>query len=453
MQKSRFLLHLCFGILTLTLGAGCTRDFVAPTPPSIQVLAPKSTEEVVQQATLPFIVRASSFRAVQSVTVNGQAMQFNKSLDQWEKAVELAQGVNGFVVSATDLEGLSHKDTVWIARSNANSSTGSLNLPEKRGAFSLTTLRDGRQLILGGSTSTSAPASNKAFILSADGTHLGNLEEGMLYPRLGHTTQVLSDGRVLILGGSTVFDPKTVHQLVEEVELYDPRLQTFKRIPVASTAPIRRTHHVSWTLSDPNNRRNTYVYLFGGKGDVRYGINPTIGIRQDFRSFIFRNDSLVALAPVFGEAFLRPLEGATLSTLQSSDANPRFLMAGSQFNEDGTAKGDLFQLSVGLKTLKEQSILPFLALRKFHSSSVLAPNLLIFIGGTATTPETAVSTIELAYLGPQRRFRFPLNLSLQQKRFAHRATFAQGGRILLIGGFDENGNALQTSELWSFTNL
>lgn len=72
----------------------------------------------------------------------------------------------------------------------------------------------------------------------------GNLGRGMIYSRYGHTATVLSNGKVLITGGtdnSAIWDT---------AEIYDPLTDSFSPTPTAMTLP--RAHHTATRIGNGN---------------------------------------------------------------------------------------------------------------------------------------------------------------------------------------------------------
>ncbi len=117
----------------------------------------------------------------------------------------------------------------------------SASMKVARGLFSVTTLQNGRILIVGGYDAAvfSRLASAEIFDpVSGTFTFTGN----MATARSGHTATRLADGTVLVVGGSNDgIDGKTA-------ELYNPTSGLFER--VNGTMSVSRTHHAAALMSD-----------------------------------------------------------------------------------------------------------------------------------------------------------------------------------------------------------
>jgi len=130
-------------------------------------------------------------------------------------------------------------------------------LAEPRELHAATTLSDGRVLVAGGFTKMFKalsscevfdPIKNK-FVKAAS----------MKHSRFLHTATLLKDGRVLIVGG--IGDNEAKKMLVDEAELFDPTTGTF--IPTGSLN-IPRQGHTATLLSDGR------VLIIGGGNAVNY---------------------------------------------------------------------------------------------------------------------------------------------------------------------------------------
>ena len=102
------------------------------------------------------------------------------------------------------------------ATSDTWTPTGSLN--DARRGLTLTTLRDGRVLAIGGlpNSGTAVSASTEVY---DPRTGWWSRSGALTTTRLDYTATLLSDGRVIVIGG---FDINSTHGPLESAEIYDP---------------------------------------------------------------------------------------------------------------------------------------------------------------------------------------------------------------------------------------
>jgi hypothetical protein len=125
------------------------------------------------------------------------------------------------------------------------SPTGSLS--DARDSHTATLLSDGRVLVAGGWRDSAELYDSKTGTFSPTGS--------MTTARTDHTATLLSDGRVLIAGGAGDYVGSWAQT---SAELYDPKTGTFSPTGSMTTA---RTHHTATLLSDGR------VLIAGGTGD------------------------------------------------------------------------------------------------------------------------------------------------------------------------------------------
>ncbi|MBL7977295.1 MAG: hypothetical protein JNN12_03065 [Bacteroidetes Order II. Incertae sedis bacterium] len=441
-----------FLLLSLVvLFTGCEREFVEPKAPGIKVFSPQNPDVVVDDFTVFVSVEASSFQEIKNVTIRGDEVAFNRANGRWEGNVSLKSGVNTIVIAATDIDGLVARDTLQILRLYPRLTPGSITVPYAVGGHSATLLPTGQLLISGGAKRYNDPAINEAFVIDPQNESPQLTRGRMVAARTGHASVVLPDGRALLLGGSRRDNPVTINDLVETVEVYDPELEVFSTVPVGFSDPIRRTNHVAYTMPDPQKPKDLLIYLFGGRGDIRYGTSPTLGTRQDLRVFRFRNDSLLSAGPTFGFIF-KPMEGPSLIRYLTlnNPSEQRFLITGARFSSTSAPSSANFRLYQRGTSLTEVPMAAFKSSRIRHSSSILPNNVIVFMGGVVNAPNDALRSIEAYAPLSQKMYRFGETVFLPERRFGHTATNWTNGRILVIGGFDQNGNALSASHYWTF---
>ena len=122
-----------------------------------------------------------------------------------------------------------------------------------RWSHTATLLNDGTVLVAGGSSVSSQTTLNSAEIYDPGAGIFTLLPNTLNTARVGHSSTLLSNGQVLIVGG---YDPTT--GLIADAELYDPTAQVF--IDLGNTnAP--RFHHTATLL------QNGQVLIAGGETD------------------------------------------------------------------------------------------------------------------------------------------------------------------------------------------
>ena len=108
------------------------------------------------------------------------------------------------------------------------------NMISARDAHTSTLLSDGRVLITGGEQGTGLPLLKTAELYNPRTGRFTQLAHLMTIAREKHTTTLLPDGRVLIVGGL-------------QADIYDPSTQIFTQTP---NSPTNRSSHAAVLLPD-----------------------------------------------------------------------------------------------------------------------------------------------------------------------------------------------------------
>ncbi len=148
-----------------------------------------------------------------------------------------------------------------------NTWTAAPQMPTERVAgHSATLLTNGRLLVVGGVTSTGGTAAADLFDpVAATWTPVAPM--GTM--RSSHAATLLADGRVLVTGGSTVSTSAAKGYVNNaSAEIYDPVANTWTATPPMSVA---RSHHTATLLPDGK------VLVVGGE-NVQYLVEPTAEI-------------------------------------------------------------------------------------------------------------------------------------------------------------------------------
>ena len=440
------------GLLLSLVLIACERPFVDVRRPVVEVVSP-DLRIVLDAPRLPLEVAARSFRTVRQVDVNGRAM--TSAGDVWRDTLVLQRGLNTLILTAYDDENVTGTDTVYAVYLPLRVDAEAPALPAPRGGHTATRLADGGLLVTGGTPGLGRPAEADAYLLPAGGNAFEWLPARLITPRTGHTATRLPDGRVLIIGGARTDPINDLRALVETAELFDPASGRFRPVPV-SGAPIRRAFH---TASVVTTEAGLEVHLFGGRGDIRYGSSPRLGLRDDLRPFFFRNDSLIAVQgfPIGYRvgAGAGPVSGHTQTSLVPGNTE-RYFVGGSDFQENNA--GNLVPIDITFlldyaqfgRSGFEAPAPPFFTPRTRHAAAHAALESIAFFGGNQGEPRRLVEQPELYLQEARTMFSFGSAAPLT-KRFGHTATNWSSERILLLGGFDAAGNGLLTGEYVRFT--
>ncbi len=424
----------------------CDRPFVEVREPEIEIVDPDLTT-VITTPSVDFRVRATSFRPIQRVLLGEEAMDFDASSGYWAATRTLSSGVNRFVITAFDTQNVVAVDTVVVVHLIAGYSINAPDLPNTAGDHAAVLMNDGSLLVTGGAFHVNGEAEATAFLASPAGGAFQELPAEMTRNRRGHTMTNLPDGRVLILGGATRANLTDILGLVEEPEIFDPATRTFR--PVIFTGdPIRRTEH---TASARMASSGVIIDLFGGLGDIQYRPTPRFGVRDDIRSFEFRNDSLIALSPGVGPFLGEPISGHTQTLLAETEPflPGNYLVHGTHFGVqffESTSFTVDFADPLGLLPMRVGNTLEP---RTNHAAERIFPGLIVTMGGNPSDRTVSLGSVEL-FLSEQRRFlRLPVAQAGLQ-RSGQSATKISDGRIIILGGFLTGGNSTSLSEYFLY---
>ncbi|MEJ2110907.1 MAG: kelch repeat-containing protein, partial [Acidobacteriota bacterium] len=177
--------------------------------------------------------------------------------------------------------------------------TGSLN--EARAEHAASLLSDGRVLITGGTDGINSLASAEIYD-PASGTFTYTNSMGM--PKKGHTATTLQDGRILIAGGYS-------ETYLNTAEIFTPSSETF--IDVSSSMSSSRLYHTATALADGR------VLLTGGLNSEPLVFDVNIRVSSDNVSpdTIFSPDSQVGFIPYTGSGIIVAFSATTGEVLDT----------------------------------------------------------------------------------------------------------------------------------------
>ena len=432
-------------LLLLLISAGCDRAFVPPTPPSIEIVSPSPDRAYLNDSAV-LEIRASSFREIDRVELDGRVMRYDPTRGSWIDTLALAGGLNAYEITAYDEDDIPGSELLSLLRMAPEFSSSAPGLPEswRIGGHSATLLEDGSVFVLGGSPALDQLAQRQAYILNPGAEQFEIINRVPIYARIGHTANLLPDGRVLIVGGATLPIPNSNTHLQPTAEIYDPQTGRFKEVPFSAT-PVERAYHTAFVTLENSG---VFLDLHGGLGRQREFIDETtFGTRGDFRTFRFRNDSLIsftstgttiaAVEDIFGQAS-SVLEPASTNSLGS------YIVTGTNFGASGN-RNDNFVIDFTTLPISIENTPLMNAPRTLHAAAGWEPGVVFFFGGRENRISSVLNTSEI-YINELNRFFLFSNAGTSIRRFSHTATKLNSGRILILGGFTPNGNAVGSGE-------
>jgi len=434
-------------LLSALLLTACDRSFSDVGEARIEVLSPDVT--VAQtESVLNLELRVTSVREVTSVSSGSIDFSNTSGSDIWRASFALDKGLNRFLIESIVDDGPVGVDTVDVFHLSyaVENVTDDHILIFSTGGHTMTRMPNDDLFLVGGTNEPGAGAAFDAYVWEAGGLRFAPTPGFVVAARVGHTANLLPDGRVLLLGGASFGDISSVDELVESVEVFDPSTKLFSPIAFEGN-PIRRMYHssVMRLVGD-----DVFLVLFGGRGDTRYTPSPLLDIRRDLRTFQFRNDTLFALSPAVGP-FIETMAGHTQTPLSpaANGASTRFLISGMTFG-DTLVPASLVMDFAGLGGIDLQPTPQMQKARIRHAAVTLAPGIVGLFNGRGEDISDVYAGGELFVEAANAYFSFPDELAAQMTpSFGHTATMMPDGRVLIAGGFDEFGASLPTKEFIS----
>lgn len=384
-------------------------------------------------------------------------------------ATELADG--SVLVTGGSSRSTTMRSAEWF-----DTTTGAFTaLPDmttERYFHTATRLASGEVLLVGGSGGAGAHGATATAEIFDPVTRTFRATAGPLAKaRVFHTATLLSDGRVLIVGGAgaDTYD-------VAEVELYDPGTRTFSTVATLST---KRSNHTAVRTSGTSSNVDD-VLVAGGKGPdgtttsveiVSYdpalktatvrSAPPLAEARQNHTATRLQNGQVLIVGgtgadyqPVAGVELWNGFVFSPVGQLGHPRSNHhatllptgQVLIAGG-LDLRAVAPTELYTPWSGFSDVGS------LVTPRFYSAAVgLRTGQVLYLGGFDATETNVLKQAELydpfwAGVGP-----------MNQSRQNHSATLLRDGRVLLAGGGDGGSGARSTAELFdpvtaTFTSL
>ena len=285
--------------------------------------------------------------------------------------------------------------------------TGEMNEARLRDTPSVDTgavvLPDGRVLITGGRISvpfqgTVARQQAEVFDLS---TGTWSIAGSLLIPRWDHTATLLSDGRVLLVGGNTLDGYQEGH--TASAEIFDPTTGT--SVPTGSMS-VARVNHTATRLLDgqilvSGGRSSNYNLLNSAElYDPVSGTFTTTGSESQLRS------------------------GGVATLLDDG----RVLVTGGVVPYVTTNTAAVYDPTLGAWS----AVGPMTAYRCYHEATKLPDGRVLLTGGSGVTGLTIHASAEV--FDPTTD-TFASVASMNESRAVHAAQRLDDGRVMVIGGY------------------
>ncbi|MBC8044778.1 MAG: hypothetical protein IAF08_15175 [Rhizobacter sp.] len=412
------LLYPCLLLATL-LTVACRRDELFPSSiaPYIELTFPsQTTVQTTSSTSLTIFIQTA--QAISSVAVQrgnriDTALFSGNSI--WTVSnYPLENGLNSLTLRVAGDGGTIYTQPATLLKlSLFSTSLGTMVLKTPRYNHTAVLLQNGKIFIAGG-ISTTGGAALRATELYDPATNIStSLPAQMLSPRAGHTATLLSDGKVLILGGETA-DNGSSELALPDAEIYDPAAGSFSQATFDRT--LTRTEHAALLIAP------TKFLITGGENDDE--------ILFDAKTF-----SLTAQPyPIDGSNTFLLDANTYRHTLTLTNNKP--VLLGYAFASDGTAYPRNSVLTPDNPAFQSGMTKP----RNNHAAAELEPGLIVVTGGSsfgAQGAETVLQSIEI-FAEPSLTF-FTILPLLTAPRTGHTATKLSNGTVIILGGKNAGG--------------
>ena len=444
----RLLAPLC---LLLLLTAGCDRAPLEQVGPELQIVSP-DLRQALPNPVLTLQIQAARGSSVQSVRVNG--IEAERSGDTFTARIQVpAPGLIPLEIVSVGTSGAESTVSESALYLPYAFSSAAVMLETPVGEHAAAALPGGAVLVAGGVGTPDGPATRAAFSVVSGFAPVQR--DSLLTARAGHTLTPLPDGRLLVLGGAAVAFPDTLDQLVQTAEVYDPSTDRFLPVALALASPIRRAQHTAAAVALPDG--DVAVYLTGGVGFAgTRGGDPFFGPISTLRRLRYEpggasdGGRLVqdATDPVDGPRVAYFLEHAEARVAGVPGVH---VLLGATDSLTGFVD-DALRASYGEQSRDGRLVAlpgsPGGQVRAAHAGAPGLTGLAVFTGGRTPgdAARTPLASTEVYADAPRQRFALPASSDLQFPRWGHTATSLGDGRILVIGGFDSDGEPVPFTE-------
>lgn len=285
-----------------------------------------------------------------------------------------------------------------------------------RMGHSASLLPNGKLLVVGGSTTAGLNQINNATAELYDPTAnswalLGNMSVG----RVSHTATLLSDGRVVVVGGSAA----------KLAESYDPAAGSW-----SAAGNLSVDHSKSTATLLPNGN----VLVTGGQGPSQY-----------YKSAELYNAATNSWSSAGNMSTVRVYHSATLLP------NGNVLVVGGSDGVYQQHNVDLYNSGTGW------SAAGGLLISRSNHRATLLPNGKVLVTGGKSYNGGGVFTASAELYDPAAN-KWGNVASMATARYDHSATLLGNGKVLIAGGSDSSGQPIKSAELYdpvsnSWTNV
>ncbi|XXT20681.1 kelch repeat-containing protein [Sorangium sp. So ce429] len=290
--------------------------------------------------------------------------------------------------------------------------TTAASMSAKRSGHTATLLSNGKVLVTGGSSAASTGnASAEAY---DPGTNTWSSVASMSSVRINHTATLLSNGKVLIAGGYSPTSPSTTY--LSSAELHDPAARTWQ--PVAPMSNARMA--------------------------------PTATLLNDGRVLVTGGTLAGSTTELYDPATDTWTSGPTMSTGRQSHTatllgNGKVLVVGVK-TFVSPANAELFDPATNTWSSVGSSSNPNLD-RKGHTATLLPNGKVLVVGGEVPPSSPTTYLNSAALFNPVSNTWSPA-ASVPGARAYHAATLLANGTVLVSGGTDATG-ALDSTYIYN----
>lgn len=286
-----------------------------------------------------------------------------------------------------------------------------------------TTLPDGRVLVVGGQPDTVGAAYPRSWDVLRVAetwdlvTHRFSPAGILNRSRAAHTSILLPDGRILVIGGELDEYSGTT------AELWDHSTGTFELVEWLAVSRFAPSETL---LSDGR------VLIVGGGNPFDLGPDPVEAVVWDPETGAFSSSG--------------SLTEARLNHTSTLLSDGRVLVAGG-FGEDGPlASAEVWEPSTGVFSPTGSLREP----RALHTGTLLPDGRVLIVGGWHDESGTYIESDSAEIWSPTTG-EFTAAGSLVEARDNHTATLLPDGRVLVVGGSGQDG-PLSSAEVWTPTD-
>ncbi|EPH41321.1 kelch repeat-containing protein [Streptomyces aurantiacus] len=341
---------------------------------------------------------------------------------QHDGAVLLAAGNAVLVAGGADSTSAAvNHSAVHDATAGTWLAVGALNTPRR--LHTLTLLTDGKVLATGG---TSGPAPNAPALATTElydpATRAWTASGSMAGPRAGHSAALLSDGKVLVAGGTTVRSAQTTKAL-RTAEVYDPATGTWS---AAGDMTEARTGHTAVPLS------GGAVLVCGGTAPVGTAAEPALAFCELYDTTTKKWTPTGSLRAARSHHQATPLSGTkVLITGGAAPGAP----GGGPFDPFSQRTAEVYDLASG--TWQAAADMP--SGRALHRALPFGQGKVLVVGGAADDKDEAGYRSTVLYDSATDTWTAAAGLATGRWAFA--AAPLPGGKVLVTGGTTRSGTA------------